>query len=309
MMASTELHSACRKAVQCRPLGVEALVGIWSCDEALRRAAGGDTVTVAIPLATASGKGAIRLCAPGGSPGLRTDSLVLQVPLALFDAIGQMLGGGSLQIDALPAIVVEDDILASLGSAIAAQLRVRHEHDLPVINPLVQAAATHVALRYGGMKKGTAIRRGGLAPWQLRRTLQLFETGLAQRIDVGDAAEVCGLSVSHFSRAFRQAMGMPPHQWLVRRRVEMADRMLGEGNLPISEIALACGFADQSHLTRAFSRLIGTTPGSRRRSLRNASLRAEGMRPGLRTARTGTAFRDREPFAPGGRSNARANGV
>jgi AraC-like DNA-binding protein len=80
------------------------------------------------------------------------------------------------------------------------------------------------------------------------------------------AAE-CGLSVRHFARAFRQSTGVPPHRWLLRRRVERAAELLGNRALPLADIAIACGFADQSHFTRVFTALMGASPNTWRRTI------------------------------------------
>ena len=73
------------------------------------------------------------------------------------------------------------------------------------------------------------------------------------------------LSVSHFSRAFRTSTGLPPHQWLLRQRVKAAKQLLGVHDLPLSEIAISAGFANQSHFTRVFSSVVGVSPGAWRR--------------------------------------------
>jgi methylphosphotriester-DNA--protein-cysteine methyltransferase len=71
------------------------------------------------------------------------------------------------------------------------------------------------------------------------------------------------------ARAFRQSVGMPPHQWLMQHRVDPARALLLSSPLALSDIALACGFAGQSHFTRAFTRRVGTSPGAWRRQHRN----------------------------------------
>ena len=78
------------------------------------------------------------------------------------------------------------------------------------------------------------------------------------------AAEL-GLSVSHFSRAFRTSVGLPPHQWLLRQRVEVAKQLMIVRGLTLAEIAISAGFANQSHFTRVFSTLVGVSPGVWRR--------------------------------------------
>jgi AraC family transcriptional regulator len=108
--------------------------------------------------------------------------------------------------------------------------------------------------------------RGGLAIWQERRALTFMEQRLDQSFPVSDVADACGLSVNHFSRAFRRSLGKPPHRWLLDRRIDRARELLQETPLTLADIALACGFAEQSHFTRVFTRLVGMPPGAWRRA-------------------------------------------
>ncbi len=91
---------------------------------------------------------------------------------------------------------------------------------------------------------------------------------LAEDIGLDDLAAIADLSAKHFARAFRQSTGMPPHRWLIERRIDRAKALLMEGDLNLAEIALTCGFADQSHFTAAFRKSVGATPGIFRRDLR-----------------------------------------
>ena len=104
--------------------------------------------------------------------------------------------------------------------------------------------------------------RGGLAPWQERRAKELMSTHLGREISLAFVAGECRLSVSHFARSFKQCTGKPPHRWLLENRVERAKELLTDAGLPLAEIALECGFSDQSHFTRVFSRIAGTSPGT-----------------------------------------------
>jgi AraC family transcriptional regulator len=109
-------------------------------------------------------------------------------------------------------------------------------------------------------------RRGGLAPQQLRRVQDFLQDHLTQDVSLSDAAAVAGLSTSYFARAFRESTGVPPHQWMIRQRVEQAKGLLELSALPLAEVALRSGFADQSHFTSAFRRATGTTPRQWRRN-------------------------------------------
>ena len=108
--------------------------------------------------------------------------------------------------------------------------------------------------------------RGGLAPWQQRAVREYIEEHLAREISLEDLAALARLSATHFSRAFKQSFGMPPHRWQTERRIEQAKLLLAlpEGG-DIRAVALASGFAYPANFATAFRRLTGTTPRDYRR--------------------------------------------
>lgn len=114
-------------------------------------------------------------------------------------------------------------------------------------------------------QEGQRTNRGGLAPWQADLASRLLRRNLCADLPVEELASRCGLSRSYFTRAFKVSMGTPPHRWLLRERVRRAGEMLERTNESISLIALACGFADQSHLTRVFRVIVGLSPAAWRR--------------------------------------------
>jgi AraC family transcriptional regulator len=111
--------------------------------------------------------------------------------------------------------------------------------------------------------------RGGLAPWQERRAKELMAGQSGANPSLASIAGECGLSVSHFARAFKQCTGKPPHKWLLESRVERARDLLLNTGMSLAEVALECGFSDQSHFTRVFSRVVGTSPGTWQRLRRS----------------------------------------
>jgi AraC-like DNA-binding protein len=112
------------------------------------------------------------------------------------------------------------------------------------------------------------VLRGGLAPWQLRRVTDFMREHASHDLVLEDLSALVDLSPKHFARAFRQSTGLPPHRWMVNQRIERARELLALGEASIAEIALACGFADQSHFTVAFRKATGVTPGAFRRDAR-----------------------------------------
>jgi AraC-like DNA-binding protein len=110
--------------------------------------------------------------------------------------------------------------------------------------------------------------RGGLAPWQAERVKRHIESEFAGRINIDELAQITRLSTSYFSAAFRTSFGTSPHDYICRRRVDHAKHLMLNSDTPLCEIALDCGFADQSHLCRVFRRITGQTPAAWRRGTR-----------------------------------------
>src|SRR5262249_22175649 len=102
--------------------------------------------------------------------------------------------------------------------------------------------------------------RGGLAPRVLRRLHDHIDANIDQRISVEALARLANLSVCYFVRAFKQSVGVTPHDYLIRRRVERAMELLSDTDLSLSEIALAAGFADQSHCARRVRQHVRMSP-------------------------------------------------
>jgi AraC family transcriptional regulator len=134
--------------------------------------------------------------------------------------------------------------------------------------------------------------RGGLAPWQKRKVDRYLREHVECTLYVEEIANQVSLSVSHFSRTFKESFGTTPHMHVIRLRLELAQRMMLTTKEPLSHIALACGLADQSHLSKLFRSKLSETPGAwRRRNLSDAQAEARSRRPrASRSARANIAF-------------------
>jgi AraC family transcriptional regulator len=128
-------------------------------------------------------------------------------------------------------------------------------------------AATELLQGMGATRAATkGPVRGGLSPWQIRKVTSHVEAHLDSPIKNEDLATIVHLNPSHFGRAFRNSFGEPPHEYVIRRRVERAQGLMLSTNASLGEIALDCGMADQSHLTRLFRRIVGESPRAWRRA-------------------------------------------
>jgi AraC family transcriptional regulator len=166
-----------------------------------------------------------------------------------------------------PGAGVDDVMISSLRSTMLLALANPEQVSQLFVDHVMLAVGMHVAQTYGGMRPLSPRVRGGLAPWQVRRAKEILSEHLDGSIPLQEVARECHLSMSHFSRQFRRTTGLPPHKWLLTRRIEVAKEKLDDRRLSLSDVAAACGFADQSHLTRVFTRIVGATPGAWRRAL------------------------------------------
>jgi AraC family transcriptional regulator len=111
-----------------------------------------------------------------------------------------------------------------------------------------------------------AIRRPGpttrltLSASRMRRVTDYIEANLDGDLSLRLLAQIAGLGLSHFKTLFRHTAGVPLHQYVIRRRVERASLLLAQGDLPISQVALAAGFTHPSHMARHVRRLLGVAP-------------------------------------------------
>jgi AraC family transcriptional regulator len=124
---------------------------------------------------------------------------------------------------------------------------------------------SHTLLSQVGARQGLRLK-GGLAAHQRRQLVAYIDSQLAEPISLGQLAGLCALSEYHFARMFRASFGLPPHQYVLARRMDRARQMLRGTLLPLGEIALACGFASASHFTNRFRQVLGGTPGEYRQA-------------------------------------------
>nr|WP_321911198.1 MULTISPECIES: AraC family transcriptional regulator [unclassified Paraburkholderia] len=153
-----------------------------------------------------------------------------------------------------------DPVLFRLSQTLQAVLEKSDTASSLFVDYIALAFCEHVVMRYGNANRSNRPRRAGLAPWQMRRIEEFFDAHLHGNPSILDLARQCNLSTSYFTDAFKQTTGLTPHQWLLKHRIERAKSQLRETDASLATIASNCGFFDQSHFSRVFSRLEGCGP-------------------------------------------------
>jgi AraC-like DNA-binding protein len=161
-----------------------------------------------------------------------------------------------------------DPVMLGLATALQGAFLLPQEVNALFLDHLAHAFHIHVVTVYGRLIDPSGRTAGGLSRRQLRECCEIMLESSDKNTTIDALARICNMSPRHLARAFQHSTGHPPHQWLIRARVKRAAHMLADSHAPIADIAIACGFTDQSHLTRTFSRVNGQTPAEWRRRLR-----------------------------------------
>ncbi|MGE0886549.1 MAG: helix-turn-helix domain-containing protein [Blastocatellales bacterium] len=154
----------------------------------------------------------------------------------------------------------QDVLVRSIGQALANEL----DADLPAgrlyVESLVNTLAVHLLRHYSTDSLIPDVQFGGLPAHKLRRVNEFIDANLDNDLTLSEIAQAAELSPFHFARSFKQTMGVTPIQFLMQRRIELAQQLLTRTDLPIVEIGLRAGFKNQSHFTTMFRRLTKATP-------------------------------------------------
>src|SRR5882672_3045222 len=170
----------------------------------------------------------------------------------------------------------EDPLLAEIGFAIASELQSETSAGGLLIGALASSLAVRLLQKHVSASSAQSFPHRpsqGLDRRRLSRVLNYIEANLEGDLSIERMASIACLSRFHFARAFRQAVGQPPHRYVSDRRLERAKALLTRGDRPLVDIALSLGFSGQANFTRAFRQATGHAPGRYRQTA--GSRRAE----------------------------------
>ncbi len=202
----------------------------------------------------------------GGTIHQPFDMIGFHLPFSAFEDLAPDYRGRFIRgMTVADTAELDDAIVRHLSHALLPALARPDEVNQLFVDHIGWALLGHVGRAYGEFEEFAWLARGRLARWQERRAKEMIEARLSGNLPLAEIAQACGLSVGYFARAFRRTCGVAPHQWLMQRRVEMAKHLLANSKLSIAAVAADCGFADQSHLARIFTRTTGMSPSVWRR--------------------------------------------
>ena len=203
--------------------------------------------------------GNIAVLGPGLVPPIiargRTDMLYISLRPSLFSLAAQ---SGAGRITLRNAFAVSDPQVYFIAMALRAELESGCAGGRLYGDSLASALAVHLLQRYATDQ--LPLYKGGIQPRRLRQVLDYIDENLGSDLTLKELSDVAQISPFRFVRLFKQTLGLPPHQFVLRRRVQRAQRMLEASRAPLAEIARNVGFENHSHFSTVFRSLVGTTP-------------------------------------------------
>jgi AraC family transcriptional regulator len=148
------------------------------------------------------------------------------------------------------------------------------DRELAVHGTIVHAASLLRKQINSQVAEGNSGQRARLILWQVRKVRDYIDSHITGRILVSDLCALVQLSEAHFSRCFKRTFGESPHAFVLRRRLEFAAQYLLQTDVPLCDIALRCGFADQAHFSKQFRQANGLNPSVWRRAARTIPMDA-----------------------------------
>lgn len=192
------------------------------------------------------------------------DLLVFELPIDLMRQLSEH-NDACFDFGALHSKLSDDILVENLAKSIWQESQISNQPSTLWIDSALLTLAGRL-LTLGD--KAVDVFTGGLATWQIRRATEMLESDLGRNITLSDLASEVGLSPFHFSRAFKQSVGVPPHRYRTKLRVETACRLLETTDAPITDIAFQVSYESSQALARIFVQEMGITPSQWRRERR-----------------------------------------
>ena len=190
---------------------------------------------------------------------------ILQIQPGFFNrSVGEIAKGGRLEL--IRRMDLHDAQIARLMESLRADVAAGSPSGPLFAESIAMALSAHIAQQYSTLVTKLERYRGGLSRFRLNRVLEYINAHLSEDLDLTVLAEVAGVNLYHFARAFKQSTRETPHQHVLRRRIERAKEFLRDSQSSVIEASARTGFVDQSHFSKVFRRIVGVTPSEFRNS-------------------------------------------
>jgi AraC family transcriptional regulator len=155
---------------------------------------------------------------------------------------------------------VQDPLIENIQKALSTELRTNLEGCDIYAQTMGNALAIHLLSRYSTYTKPIKLYSGGLSPQNLKLVMEFINDNLDKDLSLDNLANIVQLSQYHFAHAFKQSLGISPHQYVIQQRVELSKNLLKQRTVTINEISIKCGFSSPSHFAKCFRQHIGVSP-------------------------------------------------
>jgi AraC family transcriptional regulator len=205
---------------------------------------------------------------PAGQPsywcqdksGITCSPLFICLKPELIQQVAEASDIDSRRFEFMHCFGQQDLQLHQIGMLMFAELRSGGMMGQLYVESLTQILVIHLLRHYSTLTRPIASQNNSFTRIQLQQAIDYIHTYLNRELSLAELASVVNISPTYFASLFKQEMGISPHQYVIRQRVEKAKLMLAKTDLAIADIALQVGFSSQSHLTQQFKRLTGMTP-------------------------------------------------
>jgi AraC family transcriptional regulator len=194
----------------------------------------------------------------------RDTALVISLHSSLLGTCARERGVDPGRVAIVNRFQTRDPQIEHIGWALKAEMEASTGTGRLYLDSLATALASRLLERHSSVS-GLSEQRCSMSGAKLRLVLSYIEDHLTDPVTLSELASVAGIGISHFKKVFRESVGLPVHQYVIRRRVERAKALLSSGNLSIGQVAAQTGFAHQSHLAHHIRRATGVSPRSLRR--------------------------------------------
>lgn len=182
----------------------------------------------------------------------------------------QSVAGRDVAADHLeihPAFAIKDDVVANLAFMLGAEAQANGPNGSLYGEGLGTALVAHLLRRHGLVPQHVLRGVHALSAGELQRVKQHIEENLDADLSLQGLADLLGINIYRFVRSFKQSTGVPPHRYVLERRIAQSRLLLADPNMTLVEVALRSGFSSQSHFSTAFRKLTNITPGRYRKAL------------------------------------------